>query len=405
LSATPLPIERPYLLICPLPHAAAADGSIWLDRLWHHDLQEHLSYLRSFVLVSPRLQGLVPADWVRVDPPPGVRFETVAIPPLDSFSQAIRSLPRMLRILWTAIGRVDVVHSGVGGWPIALGWLANPIALLRGKTLVVVVESAFWRIPEGQPASWKARLRSRITEGLARFFVNRAHLLWFTQPSYRRTLLTRGRGQVSIVPATWVNEQDVLSDDEAARSWDAKPAQPRFLFAGRLVREKGIDVLLAALRRLDGEGAALRVDVIGDGPEREACAAAAAGLRSVKCSLLSPVPYGPQFFSLLRGCHAVVIPSRSDEQPRLVFDAFSQAVPVLASRTDGLAAQVSEDRTGRLFAPGDPEALAGALRVAAADVTDLRRLGTHALEVARGSTHREMHRTRWRILAEHLGAS
>ena len=54
MNAAPPPIERPYLLICPIPHAADDRGGIWLDRLWHHDLCEHLTYLRNFVLLSPR---------------------------------------------------------------------------------------------------------------------------------------------------------------------------------------------------------------------------------------------------------------------------------------------------------------------------------------------------------------
>ena len=48
-------IERAYLLVCPIPHYLHADGSIWLDRLWHHDLAEHLTYLRDLTLLSPRL--------------------------------------------------------------------------------------------------------------------------------------------------------------------------------------------------------------------------------------------------------------------------------------------------------------------------------------------------------------
>ncbi len=49
---------------------------------------------------------------------------------------------------------------------------------------------------------------------------------------------------------------------------------------------------------------------------------------SVRVSLLEPVSYGT-FLNLLRGFDAILVPSLSDEQPRPIFDAFSQAVPVL----------------------------------------------------------------------------
>lgn len=397
-------IERPYLLICPIPHYRHSDGSVWLDRLWHHDLVEHLAYLRHFLLLSPGLPWTADADLVRVDPPAGVHFEVVSIPALDSFKGAIASLPRLVAILWTAIGRAEIVHSGVAGWPIAIGWLANPIALVRRRKLMIVVESAFWRIPEGQEASLKQRIRSGVTEFLGRFFVNRAHLSLFTQPSYRSSLLTSGRGESHITPATWINEEDILSQAEAERAWDEKAGQEtRVLFAGRLVPEKGIDVLLAALEELDDLDAGLRVDVIGEGPRLDACRAAGERGGKTKTAVLEPVPYGAEFFELLQRYHAVVVPSLSDEQPRLVFDAFARAVPVLASRTDGLAPHVIEGKTGRLFEPGDSESLARVLAEVARNPEPLRELGLAGLEAAGGLTHRGMHRTRWRILVDCFG--
>lgn len=397
-------IDRPYLLIVPIPHYVHDDGSVWLDRLWHHDLIEHLSYLRRFTLLSPRRPFAEGTDLVRVDPPPGVEFDVVAIPSLDSIGEALQGLPRLTATLWKTIGRVDIVHSGVAGWPLAIGWIANPIALARKKKLVIVVESAFWRVPEGRRASLKARIRAGVSEFLARFFVNRAHLLLVTQPSYKTSLLTTGTGRAYITPATWINDEDVLPEAEAERCWQAKSARPpRVLFAGRLVAEKGVDVLLAALRRLDERGVDLRVDIIGDGPLRAACAEAGRSLRRVQSSLLDPVPYGKPFFELLQRYHAVVVPSLSDEQPRLVFDALAQAVPVLASRTDGLTAHVVDDRNGWLFPPGDADALAATLE-RASDGAALRRMGMTGLAGARELTHRAMHRNRCKILIDCFGA-
>ena len=54
----------------------------------------------------------------------------------------------------------------------------------------------------------------------------------------------------------------------------------------------------------------------------------------------------------------MLVPNLGDEQPRIVYDAYSQAVPVLASATPGLKACVEEGVTGRFFAPGSPSELA-----------------------------------------------
>jgi glycosyltransferase involved in cell wall biosynthesis len=399
-------IERRFLLATPIPHYLHEDGSIWLHRIWHHDLIEHLTYLRDFTLASPRLPWSADADLVRVDPPAGARFAVVPIPALDSFGEAIRNLPRLTAVLWKAIGRADIVQSGVAGWPIAMGWIANPITLIRHKKLLIIVESAFWRIGEGQRPSWKARIRASVTEFLARWFVNRAHILFFTQPSYRASLLTAGRGKAYIIPATWINDEDILSDRGAELAWERRTSGParevRVIYAGRLLTEKGVDVLLAAVRRLDEAGVPVRVDVIGEGARREACIATAQRLETAEMSVLAPVSYGSELFELLGRYDAVVVPSIGDEQPRVVFDAYSQALPVLASNTDGLVAHVIDGETGRLFEAGDPASLAQTLRDAS-DTAALRRMGMNALAAARGLTHREMHRMHWRSILDALG--
>src|SRR5204863_5643793 len=115
-------------------------------------------------------------------------------------------LPETLRQLWRAVSAADVVQSGVVGWPYALGWLANPMALLCKKKLLIVIESAPWRSTGLGHVSWKRKLRAATAERLARFFVNRASLNVFSHESYRQSLLTPGRAPGVVVPATWIDD-------------------------------------------------------------------------------------------------------------------------------------------------------------------------------------------------------
>ena len=77
--------------------------------------------------------------------------------------------------------------------------------------------------------------------------------------------------------------------------------------------------------------------------------------------VLDPIPYGQPFHAFLRGFDAVIVPSLSNEQPRILFDAFSQAVPVIASATGGIREVVESELTGRLVPPDDVTCLAEAL--------------------------------------------
>jgi glycosyltransferase involved in cell wall biosynthesis len=177
----------------------------------------------------------------------------------------------------------------------------------------------------------------------------------------------------------------------------------RFLFAGRLAAEKGVRILLEAVDKLAAAGIRATVDVIGEGPLRpEVIAAQRSGPFGLK--YFEPVPYGAPFLTFLQRYHAVVVPSLSDEQPRIVFDAAARAIPILASETDGLRPHIENDRTGRLIVPGDSEALAQAMAEWTHSPAILRNMGMEALSRVRGKTHLAMHAERSRMIARHLGA-
>jgi hypothetical protein len=68
-----------------------------------------------------------------------------------------------------------------------------------------------------------------------------------TQPAYLERYHRNGKAPAYIALATWVNAKDVLEDTQAKLLWDAKMKEPVcFLFAGGLVTEKGIKILLEA---------------------------------------------------------------------------------------------------------------------------------------------------------------
>jgi glycosyltransferase involved in cell wall biosynthesis len=271
---------------------------------------------------------------------------------------------------------------------------------------VVIVESAPWRISsERERKSPRKRVRAAVYEQLARWSCRVADLALFTQPAYRETLLPAHPERAAYVtPATWINAENVLSDQRARKLWRAKAElAPRFLFAGRLTAEKGSHLLLEALRELDQRGVALQVDVIGAGECEGAIDACAQSLQNVRIERLKPVPYGPEFFALVDRYHAVLVPSLSDEQPRIFFDAAARAVPAIAADTDGLRPHVEDLRTGVLFPRGNARALADALQAAAQEPARLEQLGLAALTAARSQTHTAMHARRSQLLAAHVG--
>ena len=393
-------IDVPYLLLTFIPFYVDDANRVWLDRSWQRDFERHSEYIRQLTLVAPR-HPFRPdiADLVPVGERAMAATRFVGLRPQSSLRAAVLSLPSTIATLWREVRRTHIVHSGVAGWPFPLGWIANPLSLMMRRRLVLVVESSPWRITATGPRSLKHRLMSWATERLGAYFMNRADLAIATQPAYLTSLRSaprRGRGFIN--PASWINEDEILSDAAAQRGWIAKLADtsvpPAVLFAGRLTQDKGVEVLLEAIRQLQARGTRVRVDIIGDGPLRDACARAADSENLTAVRLLDPVPYGAPFFELLQRYHAVVVPSLGQEQPRILFDAYAQAVPVIASDTDGIRPHVAAGKTGWLVPPADAAALAQAIDELAANAGSARDRGLAARHTAEQLTHRAMHQTR-----------
>jgi glycosyltransferase involved in cell wall biosynthesis len=399
------PVTSRYLLVINVPLYRGGDGALSAGHLWFKDLVEHLSYLRNFSIACPCVDGS-PAE-ATLPITGDRRFEGVRIIALSSPTSTINALiglPVTAVRLWRAIRHVDIVHAGVAGWPIPYGWVVTPMARLLRKKLVIIVESAPWRIAPGLPSSFKARLTAKIYERLAKWCVSRSDLAIFTQDEYRRSFLAQRPGTGHVIHASWIDEGSVISDAQADAIWREKlepgDRELALLFVGRLDRQKGVAVLLDAIRSVASKNIRVTLDILGSGELLPMCRQISGELQGpTRINVLGTVDYGAPLFQLMRRYHALVVPSISDEQPRIVYDAYSQGVPVLATRTAGLRDCIGDNITGWLVEPNSVDALA-LLIERATRIADLHPMGMEALHVARSMTHQRMHRERHRLLLQ-----
>lgn len=145
----------------------------------------------------------------------------------------------------------------------------------------------------------------------------------------------------------------------------ARIASPRrLLAAGRLAPQKGFDLLLEALAEVRDEVPALTLQLVGDGPER-----AALGAQAERLGLAAAVDFigwVPEITELLDAADLVLVPSRWESQGRVLLEAMARGVPVLASATGTAPQLLADERCGRLIGGATSEAIAEALRWAAA---------------------------------------
>lgn len=159
---------------------------------------------------------------------------------------------------------------------------------------------------------------------------------------------------------------------------------PVALAAGRLVREKGFDVLVRAMAGIRDRIPAARLVVAGDGPART-------GLERLvgELGIAGAVEFTGHLSRADLEARAApawvqVVPSVWDEPFGIVAaEAMMRGTGVIASDAGGLREIVQQDATGLRVPPGDVEALAGALATVLSDRSRAERYGRAGRDFAR----------------------
>ena len=181
----------------------------------------------------------------------------------------------------------------------------------------------------------------------------------------------------------------VDTQDWAYRDADQALGTPIRLFTVcRLVRKKGVDLLIRALASMEQtSGPPWDLTVIGDGSERKTLEALAASLGcSGDITWLGSLD-NSEVRSRLRRADIFVLPCRVDSAgdrdgiPVVLMEAMAMGIPVITGDIESLRELVQHEETGLVVDAEDPEALAEAIRQMAGNVSLRRKLAERAREV------------------------
>jgi glycosyltransferase involved in cell wall biosynthesis len=161
--------------------------------------------------------------------------------------------------------------------------------------------------------------------------------------------------------------------------------RPVVLYAGQLVGRKGVDLLLNAARRVQAEGRAFSLLIVGDGPERQSLEQAAAGLELANVHFHDARP-ADQMAAVYRSADVLVFPTLEDVWGLVVNEALWSGLPALVSVYAGCAREiVPQENT---FDPLDASDFARKLlraidrELSPPDVTRLRRISAVSDQIA-----------------------
>jgi glycosyltransferase involved in cell wall biosynthesis len=171
-------------------------------------------------------------------------------------------------------------------------------------------------------------------------------------------------------------------DDLALHPGPGDQPRDELLFVGRLDRQKGAAVALAALAGLTGPAARLPLRVVGGGPEEAALRRLAGELgvggRVRWDGQLSQAELAERY----RRAAVLLVPGRDEGLGLVAVEGQLSGAPVVAAASGGLLDVVADGRTGRTFPPGRPEALARTVEAVLADRDGTARMAAAARERA-----------------------
>jgi len=255
----------------------------------------------------------------------------------------------------------------VAHWLFPMGAVGAVVSRLTGKPFLIVAHS-------GPPPA--ARLPP--FRQVVRFTLGRASWVACVSDSVRREVRRVAgdlcRDNLTTIPLG-VDLRPSISPPRGRNK------ELRLLFVGRLVKIKGLDVLLHALKGTNG----VTLRVLGDGPRRgDLEKASSAGVR-----FEGEVPHG-RVIEAMQTHDAVVIPSRTglfgrvEGLPRTLLEAWSCGLPAIAAATGGLEPAIHEHGGGLLFRPGDVNDLVRVVNGFRTDAALRARLRREALMAAKG---------------------
>jgi glycogen(starch) synthase len=254
----------------------------------------------------------------------------------------------------------DVVH--------AHDWLVTHAAVTMRDHLALPLVATIHATEAGRHQGWLPEDHNRTIHSVERWLAREAVRVIVCSDYMKREV-----GRLLDLPAA---RTDVVHNGVDVLRWHARPravaaARHRFVgpdaagplvsYAGRLVYEKGVQHLIAALPRLRLRHPDLRMVIAGDGPYRKDLEAAADALGVQGAVTFAGFLGGHDLTALMGASDCYVVPSIYEPFGMVALEAAAVGTPVAVADTGGLAEIVEEGVTGVKFPAQDPDGLADAV--------------------------------------------
>ena len=210
-----------------------------------------------------------------------------------------------------------------------------------------------------------------LTWQYMRWFYEQCSVILVPTETYRRQLIDNGFEPSKLgVMARGVDTRLFHPSKAAPTLFDryGLPNRFRFLYVGRISKEKNVDALIDALDEVLRRGYEAGLVFVGDGPHRQSLAARCQDRPIAFTGLLE----GEELARAYASSDCMVFPSTTDTFGNVVLEAQASGLPVIVSDQGGPAEIVRRHDSGIVVNLSQPQALADAMEKVLLDA-DLRR--------------------------------
>lgn len=196
----------------------------------------------------------------------------------------------------------------------------------------------------------------RLVTMLYRAALKKAKVVFFENAENKRTLLDEGI--VKETQCCLLNGAGVNTDRYAFTPYPSEEVPVRFLFMGRVMREKGVDELFEAMTRLRQEGMNCTLDVLGGYEENYADRISAC----TEQGWLNYRGYQKDVRPFIAESHCFVLPSWHEGMANTNLECAAMGRPVITSDIHGCKEAVLENVSGLLCEPKNADSLYEAMK-------------------------------------------
>jgi glycosyltransferase involved in cell wall biosynthesis len=282
----------------------------------------------------------------------GVHYHRCSYPSHPDFVEDVNNMCRAIvdhfLVVEDLIGHFDIVH--------AHDWLcANAMIWIKQSSphncVMTIHSTEYGRCGNAFTNGRSVRVREQERAGT--YWADRIIAVSQTTKDEVAWMYEVPKSKISVINngVNWKRFDIEIDPGQEKRNYSIGPIDPTVLFCGRLVWQKGADILVESIGQILRDYPSAKFIFAGDGDQRGTLESRARHLGVAHAVRFVGYKDGIDLVKLFKLCEVVCVPSRNEPFGIVVLEAWSAGKPVVATEIGGPKEYVEHDINGLKIFP------------------------------------------------------